>query len=182
MWKTDNTKINKLISNAIWGQKGNFLDVPTDCPQRDERLGWTADAQVFSNSACFNMDAYIFYKKYIKDLKFDQEIYYDGDFPMWSPSLKLQCNAGDKNLLNNNYEMIKKYVEVLKQKDSNEGNKHLITKGFCYGNWLALDGINEVSTNGGTDTDFVMNIYYYHIVDIASKVANELGKTELYFI
>ena len=76
--------------------------------------------------------------------------------------------------------MIKKYVEVLKQKDSKEGNKHLITKGFCYGDWLALDGINEVSTNGGTDTDFVMNIYYYHIVDIASKVANELGKTDDY--
>ena len=122
-------------------------------------------------------------------------MYYDGDFPMWSPSLKKQCNAGDpvwadagvfipwniymnygdKILLNNNYEMIKKYVEVLKQKDSNEGNKHLITKGFCYGDWLALDGINEVSTNG-TDPDFVMNIYYYHIVDIASKVTNELGK------
>ena len=63
--KTDNEKINKLIKNAFWGQRGNFLDVPTDCPQRDERLGLTADTQVFVNTACFNMDCYNFYKKYL---------------------------------------------------------------------------------------------------------------------
>jgi alpha-L-rhamnosidase len=59
---TDNPKINKLIQNAYWGQRGNFLDVPTDCPQRDERLVWTGDTQVFSNTGCYNMDSYIFYK------------------------------------------------------------------------------------------------------------------------
>ena len=60
--KTDNNKINKLIENAFWSQRGNFLDVPTDCPQRSERLGWTADSQVFVNTACYNMDSYIFIK------------------------------------------------------------------------------------------------------------------------
>ena len=70
--KTDNWKINKLMQNSYWGQRGNFLDVPTDCPQRDERLGWTADTQVFVNTACYNMDSYIFYKKYMKDLRGDQ--------------------------------------------------------------------------------------------------------------
>ena len=55
--KTDNKKINQLIKNSYWGQRGNFLDVPTDCPQRDERLGWTGDSQVFANTACYNMDS-----------------------------------------------------------------------------------------------------------------------------
>ena len=144
------------------------------------------------------MDSYIFYKKFIKDLRADQQMYYDGDFPMWTPSLKKQCepggavwadvgtivpwniymNYGDKDLLSKNYEMITDYVEVLKKKDEDQGNKRLIYKGFSYGDWLALDGINEQSTNGGTDTDFVMSIYYYVSVDIAAKAANELGKTE----
>ena len=62
-FESDNKYINQLVQNCFWGQCGNFLDVPTDCPQRDERLGWTADTQVFVNTACYNMDAYIFYKK-----------------------------------------------------------------------------------------------------------------------
>ena len=97
------------------------MDVPTDCPQRDERLGWTADTQVFVNTACYNMDTYIFYKKYLNDLRGDQTMYFNGDIPMYSPSLKkeageggavwadagtiipwnLYLNYGDKNLLEN---------------------------------------------------------------------------------
>ncbi len=65
--------INQLQHNIQWGLKGNFLDVPTDCPQRDERLGWTGDAQVFAPTACFNMDAAGFYRKWLKDLAVDQE-------------------------------------------------------------------------------------------------------------
>ena len=194
--ETDNTKINRLISNAFWGQRSNFIDVPTDCPQRDERLGWTADAQVFTNTACYNMDSYIFYKKFIKDLRADQEIF-NGDFPMWTPSMN-QCGAGgavwadagtiipwntymnygDKELLRKNYQMIIDYVEVLKQKDLEQGNKRLIKKGFTYGDWLALDGINEQSNNGGTDGDFIMSIYYYVSVDIAVKASEALEETE----
>ena len=196
--ETDNIKINKLISNAFWGQRGNFLDVPTDCPQRNERLGWTGDAQVFSNTACYNMDSYIFYKKVIKDLRKDQEMYYNGEFPMWVPSLKKQCDAGgavwsdsgtiipwniymnygDKNLLEKNYPMIVEYVETLIQKDINQGNKSLILEGFSYGDWLALDGIDEQSTNGGTNLGYIMSIYYYVSVNIAYKIAKELGKLE----
>ena len=92
--ETDNKKINQLLKNTLWGQKGNFLDVPTDCPQRDERLGWTADSQVFTNTACYNMDTYIFYKKFIKDLRGDQTMYYEGDIPMFSPSMKKQGGNG----------------------------------------------------------------------------------------
>ncbi len=196
--ETDNKKINKLISNAFWGQRGNFLDVPTDCPQRDERYGWMGDAQVFSNTACFNMDSYVFYKKFIKDMREEQVAYYDGDFPMWCPSMKKKCqnggavwadagaiipwniymNYGDKNLLEKNYQMLIDYAEALMKKDVEQGNRRLITKGFAYGDWLALDGITEESTMGGTDNDQIMCIYYYASINIASMAAKELGKTE----
>lgn len=69
---TSNEKLNRLIENTIWGQKGNFLDVPTDCPQRDERLGWTGDAQVFCATASYHMDTAGFYRKYLKDMLFEQ--------------------------------------------------------------------------------------------------------------
>ena len=194
--KTDNKKINQLIQNTLWGQKGNFLDVPTDCPQRDERLGWTADSQVFTNIACYNMDSYIFYKKYIKDLRGDQIMYFNGDIPMFSPSLKHQAenggsvwadsgtiipwniymNYGDKYLLEKSYSLMKDYVDNLIKKDESQGNNGLILKGFCFGDWLALDGISETSTNGGTDLGFIMSIYYYHSVDLLTKAAEELGK------
>jgi len=193
--KTDNEKINKLIKNSFWGQKGNFLDVPTDCPQRDERLGWTADTQVFVNTACYNMDSYIFYKKYMNDLRGDQILYYDGDIPAYSPSLKFQArpggavwadagviipwnlylNYGDKNLLKNFYPMMKDYVENLINKDINQGNLNLILEGFTYGDWLAQDGENDQSNFGGTDTGFIKSVYYYHAVDIISLASKELG-------
>ena len=139
-FETNNEKINKLIKNCCWGQCGNFLDVPTDCPQRDERLGWTADTQVFVNTACYNMDTYIFYKKYLNDLRGDQIMYYNGDIPMYSPSLKKEAgeggavwadagtiipwniylNYGDKNLLEKKYLLMKDYAECLIKKILNK--------------------------------------------------------------
>ena len=194
---TDNEKINKLIQNAFWGQRGNFLDVPTDCPQRDERLGWTGDTQVFSNTACYNMDSYIFYKKFMNDLRGEQILYYDGNIPAYAPSLKNQAgnggavwsdagtilpwniymNYGDKKLLRENYEMMKDYVKSLIKKDYEQGNYNLILEGFTYGDWLALDGENENSPFGGTDNGFIMSVYYYHSVELTTLVAKELGKT-----
>ena len=192
---TDNKKINKLIQNAFWGQKGNFLDVPTDCPQRDERLGWAADTQVFVNTACYNMDSYIFYRKYMNDLRGDQIMYYDGDIPSYSPSLKNQArnggavwadagtiipwniylNYGDKNLLKNFYIMMKDYIETLIDKDIEQGNYNLILEEFIYGDWLAQDGENSQSSYGGTDHVFIKSVYYYYSVYLITLAANELG-------
>lgn len=70
---TGNPLLNRLILNTEWGQKDNFVDVPTDCPQRDERMGWTGDAQVFSATACYIRDCYSFYYKYIFDMETEQE-------------------------------------------------------------------------------------------------------------
>ncbi|UCE08677.1 MAG: family 78 glycoside hydrolase catalytic domain, partial [bacterium] len=77
--------INQLQHNIQWGQKGNFLDVPTDCPQRDERMGWTGDAQVFAPTACFNFDVASFYTKWLKDLATDQ--FEDGAVPHVVPDV-----------------------------------------------------------------------------------------------
>ncbi|MFO7296776.1 MAG: family 78 glycoside hydrolase catalytic domain, partial [Clostridia bacterium] len=71
-FECSNPLVNKLQQNILWSQKGNFVDVPTDCPQRDERLGWTGDAQVFIRTACFNMNVASFFTKWLKDLKADQ--------------------------------------------------------------------------------------------------------------
>ena len=198
--KTDNDKINQLIHNAFWGQRGNFLDVPTDCPQRDERLGWTADTQVFVNTACYNMDSYIFYRKYMSDLRGEQIMHFNGDIPSFAPSLKDQAqnggavwadagtiipnnvyfNYGDKNLYNITYQMMKDYVEALIRKDIEQGNKNLILEGFTYGDWLAQDGEDPQSYFGGTDNGFIMSVYYYYSVDLVTKAANELGYKEDY--
>ena len=187
---TDNPKINKLIENTFWSNRGNFLDVPTDCPQRDERLGWTGDTQVFSNTACYNMDSYLFYKKYMKDLRGDQLLYYKGDIPVFTPSLRKQAidhsavwsdigtilpwniylNYGDINLLKNNYPMMKDYVNTLVKRDKKQGRHNLILEGFTFGDWLSLDG-NDSDNFGGTDNGFIMSVYYYHSVDLLTKVA-----------
>lgn len=191
-------KINQLISNTYWGQRGNFVDVPTDCPQRDERMGWTADTQVFTNTACFNMDCYPFYKKYLRDLREDQLRYYQNDFPMYSPSLKgeaghggavwadagviipwnLYMMYGDKKLLETNYPMMKDYLNTLVEKDKSQGNRGLILYGFTFGDWLAQDGVSPQSLMGGTDNGFIMSIYYLYAVRLVHQTANELEKVD----
>lgn len=85
--KTGVEKVNCLFQNALWGQKDNFLDVPTDCPQRDERLGWTGDAQIFSETACYNMYMPAFYRKYMWDFRAEQSII-EGSGPNVVPRLK----------------------------------------------------------------------------------------------
>ena len=134
------------------GQRGNFIDIPTDCPLKDERLGWTADTQVFVNTAYFLIDSYNFYKKYMNDLRGDQTMYYNWNIPMFSPSFKkpgkegavwadagiiipwnIYMNYGDKTLLENNYPMMKDYVESLTKRDLEQGDKNLIIGGFFMG-------------------------------------------------
>ena len=90
--ETSNTKVNRLFLNAFWGQKGNFLDVPTDCPQRDERMGWTGDAQVFSATASFNMYTPAFYRKYLHDMCYEQKSL-KGAVPHVVPDILDQINA-----------------------------------------------------------------------------------------
>lgn len=93
---TSNPKLNRLFENTVWGQKGNFVDVPTDCPQRDERLGWTGDAQVFCAAASYHMHTAAFYRKYLKDMLFEQREH-GGGVPYTVPDLAaaVREKAGD---------------------------------------------------------------------------------------
>lgn len=195
-FETSDPMVNRLFLNALWGQKGNFLDVPTDCPQRDERMGWTGDAQVFSGAACFNMDSYAFYRKYGYDMGQEQEER-GGMVPMVVPATNVQgggssawadaatiipwntyLHYGDKAILEQQFESMKGWVDYIISADEGSGGRRLWTVGFHFGDWLALDGSNPDSPMGGTDTDFIASAYYAYSSRLVAKTARVLGREE----
>lgn len=195
--ETSDPLVNRLFLNAFWGQKGNFLDVPTDCPQRDEKMGWTGDAQVFSGTACFNMDSYAFFHKYGYDIAREQEER-GGMVPMVVPATNVQgggssawadaatiipwnvyLHYGDKAILEHQFESMKMWVDYIIRADEESGSRRLWTSGFHFGDWLALDGANPDSPMGGTDTDFIASAYYHYSSQLLAKAARALGKDEL---
>ena len=195
--ETSNELVNRLFLNALWSQKGNFLDVPTDCPQRDERMGWTGDAQVFSGTASFNMDTYAFFNKYLYDISREQEDR-NGMVPHVVPAVNVQgggssawgdaatiipwniyLHYGDKAILEQQFESMKSWVDFIKRADDESGGRRLWTVGFHFGDWLALDGSNPDSPMGGTDTDFIASAYYCYSARLVAKAAKVLGKEEL---
>ncbi|MDO4337759.1 MAG: family 78 glycoside hydrolase catalytic domain [Eubacteriales bacterium] len=194
--ETSDPLVNQLFHNAKWGQKGNFLDVPTDCPQRDERYGWTGDAQIFSGTACFNMDTYAFYTKYGKDVYAEQKklngsvpdvvpvANYHGDgSTAWGDAATIipwnvYLHYGDKGILSRQYESMKGWVDYMRREDEKHGNKYLWQNGFHYGDWLALDGNVEGGVYGATDPFLISSGYYYYSTRIVAKSAKILGKEE----
>ena len=90
---TSHSGINQLIFNTMWGQKSNFVDLATDCPQCSERLGWTGDTQVFAPTACYQMDCLAFYEKTLRDLRAEQPDF-DGNVPNYVPSLRGETSGG----------------------------------------------------------------------------------------
>ena len=192
--ETSDPLVNQLIHNAKWGQKGNFVDVPTDCPQRDERYGWTGDAQIFSGTACFNMDTYAFYTKYGKDIYAEQQklggsvpdvvpvANYPGDgSTAWGEAAtvipwNVYLHYGDKGILKRQYASMKAWVDYMKGEDDRSGGRRLWQSGFHYGDWLALDGNVEGGVYGATDPHLIASGYYYHSTMIVAKTAKLLGK------
>lgn len=208
--ETSNEKVNKLFANALWGQKGNFLDVPTDCPQRDERMGWTGDAQVFAATASFNMYTPEFYSKYLYDMYLEQE-QLNGSVPHVVPDVLTQIMKitnqddniqhgscawgdaatiipwtlylfyGDKSLLEKQYKNMKKWVDFIKREEEQYcEGRRLWQHGFHFADWLALDNIDPESSFGGTDPYFVASAYYFYSTSLTAKAAKELGKTDEY--
>jgi len=186
------TMINKLQHNIQWGQKGNFLDIPTDCPQRDERLGWTGDAQVFSRTAAFNMNVGPFFAKWMKDVAADQ--FPDGGIPFVVPDV-LQTNrttsAGwgdvavivpwtmyqvyaDKRILQTQYPSMKAYVDKIIKK---AGDSHIWRGGSVFGDWLFYrPGIYDFSEpNGYTNPDMIATAFYAYSSKLLSQAAGVLG-------
>lgn len=194
--ETGHRNLNRLMQNSLWGQRSNFLDVPTDCPQRDERLGWTADTQVFVSTACYQMDCRDFYRKFMQDMRVDQVRYYSGNIPAFSPSLKgdtipggaVWADAGtiipwkiyeiygDVDLLRENYPMMRDYTEALIAADQADGGTHLVFSAYTFGDWLAQDGITPQSLKGATDDAYIQGFYYLNSVQLTARAARLLGE------
>ena len=192
-FECSNPLVNQLQHNIQWGQKGNFLDVPTDCPQRDERLGWTGDAQAFSRAASFNMDVEQFFVKWLKDVAADQ--LKSGAVPFVVPNV-LDTNAvastgwadvatiipwnmyvayGDKTILENQYESMKKWVAYMEAKSVN----HLWNIGFHFGDWLFYRPFDDTDgTSAVTDKYLVAQCFYAHSTQLLINTANVLNKKE----
>ena len=184
--------INQLQHNIQWGQKGNFLDVPTDCPQRDERLGWTGDAQVFSRTASYNMNVNDFFAKWLKDVAADQ--YPNGivpfvipdvlNFPVGSTGWADVCTIipwnmylayGDKRILESQYNSMKAWVDYMHKQSRDD----LWNTGFHFGDWLFYrpeddnDGRSAV-----TDKYLIAQCFYARSTQLVINAARVLGKTD----
>ncbi len=194
--ETGDPLVNQLVRNARWGMKGNFLDVPTDCPQRDERYGWTGDAQIFSGTASFFMDTAAFYTKYGRDL-YEEQKKLDGSVPdvvpvcnypgdastAWADAATIipwnvYLHSGDDSVLYRQYASMKGWVDYMKRQDDEDGGKRLWLTGTHYADWLALDGSYPGGVYGGTDPGFLASCYYYHSTGIVAKAAKIIGKDE----
>lgn len=191
--KTNNQKVNQLFSNVLWGQKSNFIDIPTDCPQRNERLGWTGDANVFAKTAGINANVVQFYKKYMKDVRVEQNLL-NGKIPMYAPAIghtdggaavwadvvtmlpwNVYLQTGDTQILKDNYTAMKDWLGWVSEQTEENKNKFIWSNSFQFGDWLALDGSNPAIPSGGTGESFIATVYYYMSADITAKVGEIIG-------
>ena len=185
--------INQLQHNIQWGQRGNFLDVPTDCPQRDERLGWTGDAQAFSRTASFNFGVNNFFSKWLKDVAADQLP--NGSVPFVVPNVlgpgasgsagwadvaniipwNMYLAYGDKRILENQYESMKGWVSFMEKNSTN----YLWNKGFHFGDWLFYRPFDDNDGRSAvTDKYLISQCFFAHSTDLVIKTATVLGKAE----
>ena len=184
--------INQLQHNIQWGQKGNFLDVPTDCPQRDERLGWTGDAQVFSMTAAYNFNVAPFYTKWMRDVAADQlpsgrvphvipdVLKGEGGSTAWADVSIIvpwttYLTYGDKRILEVQYPSMKAWVEYMK---SRAGEDLLWTGDYHFGDWLAFATNNSDYPGATTEKDLIATAYYSYSSGLLAKIAGVIGKND----
>ncbi len=194
--ETSDAMINQLQRNIVWGQKGNFLDVPTDCPQRDERLGWTGDAQVFARTSAFNMDVAGFFAKWLGDVAADQ--YDNGSVPHVIPDVlttreKPQAGSaawadaaviipwtmyltyGDTRVLERQYDSMVRWVAYMGKRAGDD----LVWEGdFHFGDWLSFATTRPDYPGATTGTDLIATAFFAHSTDLLQRTAAVLGKTE----
>lgn len=183
-FRTSHEDVNKLYSNVIWGQRSNFVSVPTDCPQRDERMGWTADTQVFSLTGLYNGDTRNFYKKWMRDMRDAQRS--DGAYPViapyhwgveyastgWSEAgiivpWNVYMMTGDKDILRDNFEANERYMQFLTTK-SGDGYQYNGSDPI-HGDWVAY-----VSTDGR----YISVSYYAYTADLMARTCRALSEEE----
>ena len=190
-FSSSNSELNQLLSNIRWSQKDNFLSIPTDCPQRDERMGWTGDLTVFANTACYNMETRAFFAHFMENLKLEQGLL-DGATPFFAPVPKVEdaknpflTNAGaavwgdaatfipfnlyrhfrDKGLLKQYLNLMTDWVDWIYRQDEARGGNRLWDFGWQLGDWLALDTGIKGSVFGATDSALIASAYYHISAD-----------------
>ena len=199
-FECSNPLVNQLQKNIQWGQKGNFLDVPTDCPQRDERLGWTGDAEVFSRTASYNFNANQFFAKWLIDVTAEQHP--NGAVPHVIPNIlqgtffgqpiqaagwgdagiiipyNVYTTFGDKQVLENQYATMQKSLNYIR----NEAKNNLWNTGFQFADWLSYrvdDSKQFVGMKSAiTDNYLVAQCFYAYNVQLLLNSAKVLGKTD----
>jgi len=196
-FKCSNDLLNRLHHNVSWSWNGNTVDIPTDCPQRDERLGWTGDAQVFMGTASYLADVRRFFRKWLRDLLSEQLDH--GGVPLVAPDVlgavyprlgrmkdphssagwadaivlcpwTLYVRYADRRILAETYPAMKAWVEYVR---SRARDGVIWDTDFQHGDWLALDGPAD-SSLGGTPNDFIATAYFAHSTRIVSRVAEIL--------
>lgn len=190
-FECSNPQVNRLQRNIVWSQKGNFLDIPTDCPQRDERFGWTGDAQVFIQTAAFNMNVAGFFAKWLRDLAAEQRS--DGSVPHVVPDILPEAGSaawgdaaticpwtlylfyGDKSILAEQYESMVRWVDYARDQ---AGDDLIWRRGFHFGDWLAGASSPPLFPNPVTSTDLIATAFLAHSTGLLVKAAQALGKTD----
>jgi alpha-L-rhamnosidase len=196
-FESSSAMLNQLQHNIIWGQKGNFVDVPTDCPQRDERLGWTGDAEVFARTASYNHDTAAFYTKWLKDVALDQQD--NGAVPDVIPNVlshktrkggsgsagwadvatvvpwTVYLSYGDRRVLEAQYPSMKAWVEYIRRA---AGERYLWNTGATYGDWLAFATSASDYPGATTDKDLIQTVYFARSTDLLRAAAEVLDKKD----
>ena len=195
--------VNRLHENILWSQRGNFLDVPTDCPQRNERMGWTGDAQIFCRTASYLMDVYAFYRKWLKDVRADQtpeggvsHVVPDiitgkpeaaNDWLLgqgthsaagWADAIvicpwMLYMAYGDKQILEENYGAMRAWINFMRD----HAEDYIWNYKLQFGDWVALDA-EEGSYFGATPNDLTCTAYFAFSTNLFAGIAGILGRRE----
>ncbi|NJX14288.1 family 78 glycoside hydrolase catalytic domain [Tamlana crocina] len=184
-------KLNQLQSNIVWGMRGNFFDIPTDCPQRDERMGWTGDAQVFGPTSMFNADVYKFWASWLQSVRESQfengaipwvvpDVLFDGKVSAgWGDvctiiPYKIYQRTGDVKILEDNFEMMKAWVAY-----HQESSENLISKMGFFADWLQPYPENG-DNKGDTKLNVIGTAFFAQSAHITAKTAKILGNNDDY--
>ena len=187
--ETGSGMLNQLLSNIVWSQRGNFLDIPSDCPQRNERFGWTGDAQVFIKAASYLYDTELFYRKWLRDMAADQRadggiphvvpdaLHHDYTSAAWGDAAaicpwQLFQTYGDSSVLEEQFSCMKGWVDYITKSTK---TPNLWTGGRHFGDWLGLDA-GSGSYVGATRMDFIASAFYAHSTELLVKTGKLLGR------
>lgn len=185
--------VNRLHENVVWGMRGNFLDIPTDCPQRDERLGWTGDLNVFSPTACYLYDCAGFLQSWLHDLAAEQRAF-NGVVPFVVPNVLgpnppaavwgdaavivpwvLYQRFGDSGILADQFESMRAWVDVVA---AAAGERRLWNQGFQFGDWLDPAAPPDRPADARADRAVVATAAFARSAELLGRAAEALGRTE----